>query len=128
MQGMNGPRGAFVPRMRFTLAALLASACSLNKAAIHTSTALLACDWGQTRGAARAGWPGGTYESNVILGEHPTARQVDAYFAAAIAIDWLLFYLTPPRWRALGQAGIIGVEAWAVSSNWRIDGMGRCGQ
>ena len=112
--------------MRLAVIAALLTACSLNQAAIVTSTTLMVCDWGQTHSAAKNGWRG-IYETNPILGKEPTTKQVDAYFATAIAINWLLFYLTPPRWRALGQAGVIGIETWAVADNWVIDSMGTCG-
>lgn len=48
------------------------------------SIAMLAIDWWQTLAIARQ--PDSFYETNIILGKHPSAARVSCYFAVCIAV------------------------------------------
>jgi hypothetical protein len=73
---------------------------------------LLAADWAQTRYIASH--PGEYYETNAILGRHPTRGQVDAYFAGYSLLWWALAEFLP-QWRTgiLG-AGVLGSARFVI--------------
>lgn len=106
------------------LVALVLTAC-VNQASLATSTALIACDWEQTRSMAEHGWRGWA-ERNPILGEEPTTTEVDLYFAAVTLANLGLYFITPKKWRWASQVPIIGLQLWTVQDNWR-DGHAYCG-
>jgi hypothetical protein len=81
-----------------------------NGTALGLSTATLACDWGQTRTVAAAGWPG-IYEENPIMGTKPSPRAVDLYFAVMVVANILAWRFMPRRWR---WAIPIVVTVWQV--------------
>lgn len=96
----------------------------VDKVAIGTSTATLACDWATTRDAAGAGWRT-TYEENPLLGEAPPKAAVDVYFASAIAAQLAAAYFAP-RWaRIAGAVAIVAIETKAIAHN--VQSVGACG-
>jgi hypothetical protein len=110
---------------RVLLVALLCSCVHLDRAALASSTAALACDWGYTRSAASDGWRG-FEESNPVLGRTPSPARVDAYFAIVAGLNTLAWFLTPPKLRAGLPAVVTAQQADAIANNRRYLG-GVCG-
>jgi len=82
-----------------------------------TSSALIAADWLQTREIAT----NGDYaENNVLLGDHPSLGQVDAYFAGAMLGQFLVAHALPSKYRKWWLASTIAVEAYCVGNNWGL--------
>jgi hypothetical protein len=101
--------------------AALIAACAptwrrVDRATLVASTLSLPCDWGQTRGAAGAGWER-SHERNPIMGGRPSTLTVDAYFAGAVAVNALAWAVLPARWRSLIPGVVIGSQAYAVALN-----------
>src|SRR3990167_90446 len=66
-------------------------------------------DWGQTKSIARN--PNKYYETNPILGKHPSAGDVDRYFAlTGLGHVGLSLLLSDPKWRKRFQNVTIGLE------------------
>lgn len=76
-------------------------------------------DWGQTRDIARRE-DEGYYETNPILGRHPSLKRVDTHFAVTALAHTAISYALPPDWRRRWQMVTIGVEAGFVSYNYSI--------
>ena len=82
------------------------------------SEALLYYDWKQTReftGSPQE-YPG-MYETNKYLGEHPTARRVNTYFIAWLALHPVISYYLPQPLREGFQGTTIWVEKDATNHN-----------
>ena len=75
-------------------------------------------DWAQTRNIARN--PDKRHEQNSILGSHPSTSQVDQYFVATAALQFVIAYYLPVEWRAPFQYVTIGIEGGAVAHNFSI--------
>jgi hypothetical protein len=82
-------------------------------------------DWGQTRDIRNHN---GRKELNPILGPHPSNAEVNRYFGIVTALHPLISLALPKKCELLGvelnprlawQYIYIGVEATAISSNWR---------
>ena len=58
-------------------------------------------------------------EINPLLGEHPSGSVVLRYMATSYIAVTALVYILPDKWSYAVQAGTIGVEVWAVSSNYK---------
>jgi hypothetical protein len=80
--------------------------------------ALLVVDWRQTRNIAAH--PSLWEETNPILGAHPSAARVDAWFAASAVAHVAAAYVLPPRWRTPFQLLSISAEGLCVSRNFAI--------
>ena len=79
---------------------------------------LLVIDWRQTLTIARN--PQRWYERNPILGEHPSAGRVHAWFALVSIATALAAYLLPDLIvLALSLLGIV-IEGLCVANNWRL--------
>ena len=76
---------------------------------------LLAADWNQTRQIAQQ--PKKYYETNRILGDHPSVGSVNTYFVATMLTTAILTEVLPDTYRKILLSGIIVVEVWAVSNN-----------
>jgi hypothetical protein len=76
---------------------------------------MLAADWGQTRDIAAH--PERFKETNSVLGRHPSARRVDAYFAGAMLGTVGLTYVLPPHARRTVLGGLITLEVMIVLRN-----------
>ncbi len=78
-----------------------------------------AADWRQTLDIAAAG-----RETNPLLGPHPPAHVVHAYFASALVAHAVVARLLPRGWREGWQAAWIVVETGYVTHNlslgWRL--------
>jgi hypothetical protein len=78
---------------------------------------LHAADWGQTRSIADS--PESYRENNPFLGEHPTQKRVDAYFAATALLHIGITHVLPADWRPAFQYFFIGLESGVVVNNYR---------
>lgn len=79
---------------------------------------LHAADWRQTRVAAER--PDRFVETNPILGEYPSARRIDGYFAATALLHVGVVHVLPASWRPAFQYFWIGVEAGQAVRNYRV--------
>lgn len=78
-----------------------------DKALATAAVVLTVADWAQTRTIAQS--PDRYYETNPILGQHPTVGSVNAYFAGALIGGAVLAYTlpaTPRRWFLGGAAAL----------------------
>jgi len=57
------------------------------------------------------------WESNPILGRHPSDLAIVGYFGAAMVVTWALWQFLPPVWREIAAVVIIGVESWTIGRN-----------
>lgn len=110
--------------MRFLLLVCLVGCIHVDRAALVTSSAALACDWLQTRSAASSGWHEMS-EGNPLLGSEPTPQAVDTYFAAVVLTNALLWYVTPARWRSAVPLGVVAVQTKTIARNTPTTGL--CG-
>jgi len=76
---------------------------------------LHAADWLQTRQIARG--VGDRYETNVILGDHPSIEKVDTYFALTALAHVGIAYMMPSDLRSYFQYFTIIVESDYVTHN-----------
>ena len=85
---------------------------------LASSTLLLLVDWGQTRDIARR--PEEYHETNPLLGEHPSMKKVDTYFASWILGNFMATKLLQGKWRKAWQHAINVVQVGAVANNYKI--------
>jgi len=78
---------------------------------------LLVVDWLQTRFIADH--PERFTESNLILGEHPSLRAVDIYFACCVAATMVLAWLLPYWWAIGAGVALAALEAFVTVRNYR---------
>lgn len=109
---------AFIVSSLFTFPAAASDWTKEDTAWQATYLALHVADWGQTRDAAAQ--PGRYAEQNPMLGEHPSQKRIDSYFAATAILHTAVAYALPPDWRRTWQHITIGVEAGVVCRNARI--------
>ena len=132
-------------KLAMLVAAMLAGCATANRhlgrAALVASTAALACDWGQTRSQASAGWirrrangeEWSTSERNPILGQHPGTGAVDAYFVTSAFLNLMIWAALPERYRWAGPTAVMIIEAPTVvgnlttTSNMSTSNSGACG-
>jgi hypothetical protein len=81
-------------------------------------TALHVMDWGQTISIAKdkVKW----YETNPILGRHPSQGRVNLYFASTLIGQAAIAYILPKEWRRTWQIAWIGIEASYVYKNYKV--------
>lgn len=107
-------------------ATICGTACAhVDRAALATSTATLACDWGYTHRAAARGWEN-HYESNAILGPTPSTREVAVYFGSALVLNAALWLITPTGYRSIVPVAVTAVQLDMIQYNSRTVG-GACG-
>lgn len=98
-------------------------ACThVNRVTLIASTAALVCDWGETHRAASRGWrtsAGVQYESNPILGPHPSTDDVAMYFATAAAINAAIWVAMPRKLKSLVPLAVIGAQVAPLMNNAR---------
>lgn len=93
-------------------------------------TVMHVADWGQTLDIAEsctdyaAGnfkWRGCEYtEANPFLGERPSRREVNTYFASTLIAHTLIAYYLPTEYRRIWQTIWIGIEADQVARNAKV--------
>ncbi len=88
----------------------------VNRTALVTSTAALACDWAQTRASAAEGW-NQFVEENPVMGASPSVRVVDAYFLTVAAINTTIWYLLPERFKSVLPVGVTVAQAKTIHHN-----------
>lgn len=81
--------------------------------------ALVLVDWQQTREftGSRDKYPTKA-ETNPLMSEHPSAREVNRTIAGCILVHTGVAYLLPKPYRTIWQSVWIGVEAEAVYHNY----------
>lgn len=83
-------------------------------------SALIVADWMQTRWIAKSG-SDRYFEANPLIGRHPSASRVDAYFAASMAFSAAVsFYLLDQPNRRTWQGIWIGYESGFVIHNYSL--------
>jgi hypothetical protein len=75
-------------------------------------------DWGQTLDIAKN--PDTYYEKNLILGRHPSVKDVNNYFASSLVIHTVIAYMLPEEARRVWQGIWIVMEGNSVSNNFGI--------
>ena len=80
--------------------------------------ALHTLDWAQTREIARN--PDKWHEQTSFLGSHPSTGQVDQYFVATTALQFIIAYTLPAEYRKAFQYISIGHDAGYVAHNFSI--------
>ena len=89
-----------------------------DKVLFGVSTTLLVADWAQTRTIAKN--PDRWYETNPLLGKHPSVSRVNNYFATTLVANYFITDYLSPKWRTRFQGGLIAVELVVVGNNKRI--------
>jgi hypothetical protein len=79
---------------------------------------LTGLDWSQTRYIVAH--PDKYYETNKILGKHPSAGQVNAYFPCYFAAKTIVSLALPNPYRLFFQGAMIGQDAYYVLHNANI--------
>ena len=79
---------------------------------------LTAIDWNQTLQGAKQ--PDHYYETNIILGSHPSDSRLNTLIPASMLAHYYIATLLPRGYREAWQYALIVVEANAVSNNFSI--------
>ena len=74
----------------------------------------LYADYRQSQGIAKRP---DLFETNVILGEHPSHNKVTTYFISAAIIHAVIVEVLPSKWRGPFQYLSIAVEAGSIGIN-----------
>ena len=83
-----------------------------------TALGLKAIDWRQTRTIAKH--PNLYWETNPILGEHPSIEAINRYFITTALGHVFITHLLPQKYRKYWQLLWIGISANCVYHNYRI--------
>ncbi len=75
-------------------------------------------DWGQTLDISDK--PDEYYETNFILGEHPSRSEVNMYFASLIVSELLITHLLPTKYRKYWLGLNVGVAGSMVKNNYHV--------
>lgn len=108
--------------LKLLLLAALLSACSIStsrhatRIGVGLAVASTACDWGQTRSAASAGWRT-NYEANPVMGPSPSTHAVDAYMAGVVVTTLAATYLLPERVRPYLLGVVTAAEVYTIAGN-----------
>lgn len=78
----------------------------------------IVADWAQTRHIAAN--PGKYYETNPILGRHPSAAQVNQYFVSVLVLNHLAKEVLPPKVSKYFYMGVATIQTTHVLRNYRI--------
>lgn len=92
---------------------------AIDATLLVASTAALAIDWRQTRGAAARHWEDRAEVgiAAMAIGSTPSTRGVDCYFATAALVNVALWATLPPRWRSVIPGVVLGIEARTIAVN-----------
>ena len=92
-----------------------------DKGMFVASTVAITADWMTTRYYSKhqSDFPQ-YYETNPILGKHPTAQSVDLYFAALVVSNYYIADWLPPEFRGFYLGLRTGAHASAAMGNVRI--------
>lgn len=72
-------------------------------------------DWGQTRDISKN--PDKWSEANLILGNHPTTREVDLYFISALIVEAGVAHLLPSKYRGKFLLAVTILETVCIINN-----------
>jgi len=106
---------------------LLFSGCATLKPDLWTknqmllqgvATSLKIIDWGQTLDIADK--PDQYYETNPILGEHPSKGDVNKWFMGCIGIDLLITHIMPSKYRNYWLGLNILISGYYIENNYSI--------
>ena len=89
-----------------------------DKILFALSTASMAVDWRQTKVIAEN--PTQFQETNPLLGKHPSASDVDVYFAAAFVGTTVIAHILPSKYRKVWLLGLMTVSVVCIANNIRI--------
>ena len=92
------------------------SSSDVNLEVLYATT--LALDWAQTRDIARQ--PHCFREQNGMMRKHPSAREVDVYFLASLALHVAVVHHLPRRLRPYYQLGTVAFEVAWVRHNFSM--------
>lgn len=84
---------------------------------LAVSTAILACDAGQTMAVADRGWPGDLREGNMLLGDRPSVGALAAYNAGVAALNAAAWLKIPERYDWILPLALGAFEMALVSKN-----------
>lgn len=89
----------------------------------------IACDWGQTRHAAAAGWDkAGFVENNPMLGPTPSVGRVDLYMTAVLMGAVVVGRVLPDWAQPFVYVPVVSVQTKTIIGNHRAGVPGVCGQ
>lgn len=94
---------------------------------LATSTALLACDAGQTMAVAADGWPGEAHEGNWMLGREPSASRIAVYNSGVMAANAGLWAVLTERHDWIAPLALSSLETLLVARNMIITPRPFCG-
>jgi hypothetical protein len=86
---------------------------AVNRVGLVVAEGSVACDWGETRTAAAAGW-NHQHEENPIMGRTPSVATVDAYMAGAAGAVAAAWTSLPERWRFLAWGSVVALQAVTI--------------
>ena len=96
---------------------------------------MLVIDWSQTRyiakhpsaryvsisdGHREKHTEAGFIETNPFLGDHPSVREVDHYFAVSALVQFGIAHVLPTRWRNTWQVVFIATHGSAAANNYQL--------
>lgn len=108
------------------LVLVLVGCAPVRYGSLATSTAMLACDWSQTRSGAEHGWKR-SREANPILGPMPPPWLVDGYFTTAVLVNAFVWLVMPSSVDWVMPTALTGTQAYTVHGNLRTT-PGFCGR
>ena len=88
---------------------------TIRQVALQTA---LTADWMQTRQIAKH--PESWYETNAMLGDHPSVARVNQYFIASSLVAYGIARALPEKWRLPYQYLYIGYEGNFFANNLRF--------
>ncbi len=86
-----------------------------NRQAVVLTT--FAADYAQTRDIKNHDW---AYETNPLLGKHPSDNRIRNYFVGSAIIHTAVMYHLPPEWRKKAQYATIALQVAVIIRNKRM--------
>ena len=80
-----------------------------------TSEMVILGDYSQTKYVSSH--PQIYYETNIILGTHPSEKRVDTYFISALVLHPVISYMLPKNLREVFEGFTIGIEGESIYRN-----------
>ncbi len=94
---------------------------AFRSGAVVAAALAVSIDWCQTRSAAKEGWSEGRFERGVparwVIGDSPSRRDVDVYFAVSAAVLVAATQAIPERWRSVIYGAVVVGETAVVVDN-----------
>jgi len=82
---------------------------------LATSSTLLLVDMFQTLDIAEN--PDKFYETNPVLGDHPSKEEVYTYFASALVLNYLAWKYLPEPWWKVQQGLVMAIQVGVIANN-----------